>query len=288
MSIPVSFDVQELVGSPTWSIGVEGTPRGERKFLCNWSDAGSLAGLLLGGGITTQTPAVFPHINGLFCATVSIEPFSGEEQPSTGGAITDLDANDTSYTKVVLTASYAVVSATNNDSPNAPPGTTLNISSSISAEMMTTPGRSWNWFGIAAVPDDDVPPAILIMADDIAMRWSRVPESLAPTNAIRELRGRVNNGTFMGYGAEQVLFSGAVIDRDFQFNTQNQPFVKIEYHFKAVAKPSTKTAGLNLGWNHFWSPEDLAGEHWLKLETQDVPPKNAYQTGNLDQLFVLV
>jgi hypothetical protein len=189
------------------------------------------------------------------------------------------------YPYALVTAHYRTLYDRDNqprdDLPAVPEGTILTYSGDLGAEYLTVPGRVWHWDAPPANPQvpDDIQPALLLPSGAYRLTWRRVP--LPPWSAIRQLRGKVNASTFVGAGAETVLFLGARATREFQFLDEGG-FWRMEYSFLESTK--TLSGGAQAGWNHFYKETAAGGEHWVRILDADGNPP--YRTGDFSQLFL--
>ena len=277
---------QELDGSPKYRIAQSGTTA-TRRFLVAWPLWQAFARELLGtyqviGGAFSFTAPSHLLLGNLIVSELAVDPWP--EEKITSGDLLSLASSPNDYEYAMVTAGYRTIHDQNNlsrpDLPAVPDGTLLTYSADLGAEYVTVPGRVWNW---DAAPDDprvpdDVNPGLLIPQGTYQLTWHRV--ALPPWEAIRQLRGKVNQAEFVGAPPGTVLFLGARASREFQF-VENGGFWRIEYAFLENTKELS--SGEQAGWNHFYKESAVDGEHWVAIEDQDGNPP--YRAGDLNALF---
>ena len=282
----MSVAIEELDGSPRFRIAESGTTA-VRRLLVAWNQWQALARELVGtyrvvgGGFSFVAPS---HVllNNLIVSELAVDPWP--EEKITSGALTSIASSPNDYPHAVVTATYRTIYDANNqprdDLPSVPAGTILTYSADLGAEYMTVPGRVWRWVDPPDNPKvpEDVNPGLLIPSGAYQLTWRRVPRP--PWNKIRELRGKVNSGTFVGAPAGTVLFLGARATREFQF-LEEGGFWRIEYSFLECTKELT--TGAKVGWNYFYKELKVGSEHWVRIEDQDGGAP--YRQGDLTQLF---
>ena len=82
----------------------------------------------------------------------------------------------------------------------------------------------------------------------------------------------VNDGEFMGFPDNNVLFLGAKLSRDFQ--VIDSGLWRVDYMFEVRSHKATSTdpalENNYYGWNRFYSRKsDSDGEHWLIIADED-------------------
>lgn len=236
----------------------------------------------VGGQFVFTPPAPFPAVPQAFVTDVEVAPFP-PDRPD-GSAVQTLAGGTNAYPFAVVTATYRIQFDDNNQSrddlPQVPEGTFLTYRGDLGSEYTSIPGRVWNW-KVAGDPKlpADVNPGLLVPTEDFTLTWHRVPRP--PWDAIRDLRGTLNDATFLNHAAGTVLFLGARTERDFQL--QDTGLWRLEYQFKVREVPSTASPAVRYGWNRFYREEAVGGEHWLEIEDADGNPP--YVSGNFHQLF---
>jgi hypothetical protein len=282
--MPIPFE--ELDGSPRFRIGESGTTA-VRRFLVAWPHwqafARELVGTyqIVGPGFAFVAPSHVLLAN-LIVADLTVDPWP--EEKITSGPLFGLASSPNDYPHALVTAYYRTIYDQNNrprpDLPDVPTGTILTYAADLGAEYLSVPGRAWNW---VAPPDDpklpeDVSPGLLVPSGAYHLTWRRVPAP--PWEAIRRLRGQVNDADFVGSPAGTVLFLGARATREFQFLEQGG-FWRLEYSF--LESTRQRDDGSLVGWNYFYKETAADGEHWVAIEDQDGNPP--YRAGDFSELF---
>jgi len=279
---PGGITFQELEDSPRIKIKLNATTA-TRKFLVAWDDWKDFAIELLGsytvtGTTTNITPPIeFPGVDNLIPIDVDVSPFMPDSP--TGTVSVTLDGQHNEYAAgAVVTVSYET--RFNTTSPvTAPNGTWVTLEGDLGAEMMTVPGRMFQWTGTSTNLPDDANPGILVPTGQFSLTWHKV--LFPPWSTIRSLRGKVNSSSFLGAAAETVLFLGASYRRQFQV-TNDSGHWEVVYRFAESSKQLA--SGSVGGWNHFWKEVAASGEHWVKIDAAD-NGELPYKTGDLSTLF---
>lgn len=283
----MSVAYEELEGSPRLRINDAGVTAA-RSFRVAWSDWPAFARSLIGhyqliaGALHYVAPLPFPGLLNLIADEVAIEPFdarnpNGDPLQTLGGAANSYAAG------ARVTATYRTLRDHDNrsrdDLPSVPEGTILRFRGEVAAEYYATPGRVWSW-DIAGAPKvpEDVMPGILLPSGGYELIWQRV--AYPPWNAIRSLRGKVNQSTFLGSPAGTVLFTGARATREFQF-LEDGGLWRLEYQFLEQTKELN--SGAKVGWNYFYREQASGGEHWLRIK--DATGDSPYLPGDFTELF---
>ncbi len=259
-----------------------------RRFKIDWADR--FAFLLelyggyrvVGGTFVFTPPATFPGVPQALVTQVEIEPFPPDRPDGSG--VVSLGSATNAYDAALVTAIYEIPFDLGNDArpdlPEVPNGTYLTYRADLGAEMTTTPGRTWRWNigGLPALEGDRFPGRI-VPTEDFTLTWYRVPRP--PWSAMSDLRGKVNDATFVSHAPGTVLFMGARTRRDFQ--VLDSGLWRLEYQFKVREVKSTANAQTLYGWNRFYREQADGGEHWLEIvdESGNLP----YPSGDLNQLF---
>lgn len=283
----MSIAYEELEGSPRLRINDAGVTA-VRTFRVAWNDWPAFARLLIGqyqliGGTLHYVPALpFPGLLNLITQELAIEPF--DPRNPEGNATPTLDGAANAYSGGArVIATYRTLQDHDNrsrsDLPEVPEGTILRFRSELAAEYYSTPGRVWSW-DIAGAPKvpDDVLPGILLPSGGYELVWQRVP--YPPWDAMRALRGKVNQSTFLGSPTGTVLFTGARATREFQFLEEGGLW-RIEYQFLEQTKELN--SGAKVGWNYFYREQASGGEHWLRIK--DASGDAPYLAGDFSTLF---
>lgn len=285
----LSIPFEELAGSPALSINQQ-TTTAVRTFRVAWDDWPAFARLLVGRyrrvGCSHEfvPPLPFPGDPNLIVSDIDIEPFDAEGPDGSDVATLTSGTNRYPAAGAKVTAVYESLFDADNrprdDLPGVPTGTYLTYEADLGFEQFSTPSRRWRW---NAPPDypalaADVEPSLLLPTGDFRLTWHRV--AVPPWTAIRNLRGHVNSGTFVGAAAGTVMFLGAKIRREFRF-AEGGGFWRIEYQFAERAIPLN--GGGVAGWNHYFREQAISGEHWLPIiNASNQPP---YPNGDLGALF---
>lgn len=280
---------EELEGSPRVQISSQGTTA-TRVFRVAWADWQSFARLLVGTyrliGLTPQfiAPIQFPGFPNLIVTDVQVEPFDARAPdgnvPITLGALTNRYSAGGAKVTAVYRTLFDGQSDGRSDLPQVPRGTYLTFTADLSAEYVTSPGRTWYWNVAGAdLLAEDMQPGRWLPAGSFQLAWQRVP--LPPWEAIRRTRGKVNRATFLSSPPGTVLFQGARVAREFQFLPSGGLW-RLEYHFAESLK--TLSDGVTqVGWNYFFRPKPAAGEQWVELHDERGNPP--YEDADFDALF---
>lgn len=285
--MPIPFE--ELAGSPRIRIA-EGRFTATREFKIAWGDSVSFAVELLGGyqnvggSFVFSEPAIFPGVPQAVCRDVEFDPFPLDKIATNASAA--LVGNTNLPPFALVTARYTIPANNNRrqrrkHQPDVPPGTFLTYSGELSAEYCTVPARTFRWSADDSPLADDFGASLLIPTEEIVLMWERVPYELAPWDAIRDARGKLNDAPFFNHAAGTVLFLGAETAFEHQFG--GDVLVRLTYRFKVREVQSTASATTLLGWNHFYRDEAVAGEHWLELVDHDA--NSPYASVDLMTLF---
>ncbi len=287
MTIPF----EELEDSPRIQVQQQGTTAW-RRFRVAWSDWQPFARLLVGtyrvtaGRVRFVPPLPFPGIANLLVDELEVEPLDGSSPNGTAIGTAKQGTNAYPDGGALVTATYRTLFDQDNQSrvklPKVPGGTILTYQAELGVEYLSTPGRVWRWQGAPAprVLAEDQFPGVLIPQGNFQLSWQRVP--LPPWDAIRALRGKVNQLEFVGAPAGTVMFLGAKATRQFQF-IERGGFWKLEYVFAENTRHLA--AGGEVGWNYFYREQPVAGEHWLPIE--DASGRPPYASADFAPLFQL-
>lgn len=278
---------EELEGSPRLHIDHAGT-RAVRLFRVAWTDWQDFSRELLGTyrrvgcAYRFEPPLSFPGLSDVVVTNLAVEPFDGGNPE--GSAIRSITSGTNAYpvagAKITVTYESLLSSTARSGLPSVPDGTYLTYQADLGADFLSVPGRIWKW---EAPPDDpklppDINPGLLLPTDTYRITWHRVA---APNwEAIRSLRGKTNDVTFMGAAAGTVLFLGARVSRQFQFGGDDG-FWQVEYSF--AEKSIELSGGGKAGWNHFYKEEAVGGENWVEIK--DGSGNKPYKSGSLASLF---
>lgn len=281
----ISFE--ELENSPRIHISTAGMTA-TRVFLVAWADwinfAHEVIGTyrIVGGTAVAIKPIPFPQQPNLIADEIAVEPFL-PDNPDGSTAITlgsNLNAYTSGGTRITVTyrTRFDETNLPRSDLPSVPNATYLTYQADLGAEVITIPGRMFEWADGTKIPDD-VNAGIVVPTGTYTLTWHRVLQP--PWTVIRAMRGRVNASTFLGAPAETVLFLGASIIREFQLISDGG-FWRVEYRFAENTKELA--SGTKVGWNHFWRENVAGGEHWATVTAHDNSEK-IYKTGDFTTLF---
>lgn len=271
-------DYEELEDSPTFSLTGQ-RPSAKRIFLVDWSDWQEAVAQIYGsyqyiaGQATHTPPETFPGMPWLVAQDIQVEPFD-PKSPDGAGA-----PNTYNMGGAKLTVTYSPIEGDGStggshpDMPEVDNGTYLTYSADIGAKMLSVPGRTFLWSGLTGADrrlPDDQPMGKLIPTEQFTLSWQRVPRP--PFSQIRAKRGMVNDGEFMGFPDNNVLFLGAKLSRDFQ--VIDSGLWRVDYMFEVRSHKATSTdpalENNYYGWNRFYSRKsDSDGEHWLIIADED-------------------
>ena len=277
---------EELDGSPRYRV-VPGGTTATRRFKVAWSYWQAFARELLGsyrlvaGAFSFVLPShvLLPN---LVVSDLAVDPWPEEKIVSGSQLSLASSAND--YDFAIVTANYRTLYDVNNrprdDLPEVPDGTILTYSGELASELLPTPGRTWRWKVDSAPLAEDLFPGLVIPNGQHTLHWQRV--ALPPWSTIRRLRGRVNDGAFLGAAAGTVLFLGARVTREFQF-LEEGGFWSVEYTFAEKSARSMADPDAARGWNYLYRDTAASAEHWLEIE--DADGNGPYAAGDFDTLF---
>lgn len=284
----MSISFEELEGSPTINITQQGTTA-LRLFRVAWDDWPAMVRELIGhyelvgSQARFSAPLEFPGVGNLVVAEISVEPFDPGNPEGSELASLSAGANRYPAAGARIAATYRTLFdstlAARSDLPAVPAGTYLTYDGQLSAEFQAVAGRTWHWTAAGNPPlAPDQNPALLVPSGSFHLSWLRV--ALPPWQKIRELRGRVNNATFVGAPAGTVMFLGATVDRQFPFSPSGG-FWSVTYSFaeKAIALSGGGTAG----WNHQYKETPVSGQHWIAIA--DDSGNAPYPQADFSQLF---
>lgn len=265
----------ELEDSPRIRVR-SGEFEGVRRFLIDWQDWPLFLAELLGGvsvsegDLVVGTPAIFPGAAAAVVEDVDVRPLP-DEAPLATDPLT-LSSQTAVYQKAEVTVVYRMLDGnaggSRGDLPSVVAGTHLTYESRLAAEQVPVAARSWKWQGSSVSVPEDLCPRLLVAAEDIVLNWQRVPRP--PWDAMRDLRGRINDATFLNYPAGQVLFVGARSRSELRFGSD--PLWRVEYRFQARSE----------AWNKQYRD---APAGWQGIEDGDGNP--LYETGDFSQLFTM-
>jgi hypothetical protein len=276
----------EIDDSPRLKVTPEGV-MGTRKFLIAWSDRTAFCLALLGGyratgGLFDFTPASqLPEFPQCVCSEVEIVPW-----PLKPSGSPSLSAGLADHEQALVTATYRVVedprtNKPHRDAPTVPAGTFLTWTARSRDESLSVPGMTWKWEGTAEAAPVDMGVRVLLPTTEHRLVWSKVPKP--PWTAIRELRGKVNSGLFLGAAAETVLFAG--YESRVVYQIDGNRIYTLTYTFVERTVQSTASPGTIFGWNHFYRKAAVANEHWQRLVANDGTATPPFLSADFSPLF---
>jgi hypothetical protein len=285
----VAIGFEELEGSPVVRMSARGVVA-VREFRCAWNDWQALARLLVGefelvgSAARFSAPLAFPGVENLVVSEIAVEPFDGGAPE--GDAVSTLGSGTNGYSlagaRVTATyrTSFDAAHGARGDLPAVPEGTMLLYDAELGTETQSVPARTWHW---VAPPDNpplfvDQSPNLLVPTGTFRLTWQRVP--LPPWDAIRELRGMVNDAAFVGGPAGTVLFLGARVERQFPFSPSGGLW-EIAYTF--AERTVSLGGGGSVGWNYQYKETPVSGEHWVAIADDSGNPP--YRGGDFSRLF---
>ncbi len=234
---------------------------------------------IVGGQFVFTSPAIYPSVPQALVTEIQFEPFPPDRPDGSG--VTTLSSATNAYPFAVVTVTYRIrFGESRGDLPGVPNGTFLTFDADLGLESHHTPGRVWVWSAMTSDPvPGDINPGILIPAEEFTLTWHRVPRP--PWDAIRDLRGKVNDSAFLNHLSGAVLFTGARTARDFQIIDTG--LWRLAYQFRVKEVESTAAAGVLGGWNRHYREQAISAEHWLEIEDDD--GNHPYRSGDFSQLF---
>jgi hypothetical protein len=278
---------QEFASSPTYKVGT-GHAGCQRELYIEGQNLGFVIQQYFGNPATQIGPTSHPEIPNMFPVSWSAQPIAKEKTKIVTGALsTASDINVHDYTRFTidyeLFPDWTVLAQTNTGAPAPSNGTLLNYRRHGSTEFLCIPGRHWKWVTSPNDPlPDDVNPGIKIGRIGLEFSWSYVTNP--PYATINSAIGCINQNTFMGYPAGQVLFS----DWSEQLTWQilgGTPFYTLTYHMLVKQSQGTVNTGMQYGWNYFYRRDPAGGDdNWqqIKSDTTGAPPYASY---DISQLF---
>lgn len=228
----------EISGSNSSTHGIGSGNQATRILIVPWANRLAEAEALLG--------AAHPDIPLCWCKSVRIEPFPDE------AAFPYLNAK--------ITAEYATDFSLQPwpfPKPSLRANTSLSIASvQIAGEFLRIPARSSRWadnrqgYPEGPLPEDDSPAGRLFVAKaEITLQWDYV--DVPPFAIWNDLRGKVNQTTFLGCEPETLLFSG------YELAPSTKASVISPWTWRLMPKFLYRAikVGTNVyGWNHEYRP----------------------------------
>jgi len=281
---------QELAGSPRFVLDENGIFTARREFHVAWSDWRTLVDDLRGvvrrvdtKGYLVSAQANFPDFPALEVSRIEVEPFDPEHPDGTAplAAVSQgLNTYHASGARVRVEYKASDLSD-ESDKPKHQNGTFLSWQREIGVDVLSVPGRYWRWTGGPTTDlEDDLPLGIRIPVATHSLTWTNLARP--PEQAIRRLRGAVNNVTFLGAPAGCVLFVGARITNQFQLDGSTRH--RLEYTFSEKTVPKISDPSTVVGHNHFYYGPGNGGEHWFEIINKTTSAR-VYPSADLSQLF---
>lgn len=263
-----SVAFNELVGVPRLSrrITANRKKRGEvRHGIIRWQDIDLL--LLECLPAPPSLPGVHPRVGYLFVESVDIVPWP---------------PNPSNYTFNNTIVDYAEAIATIRYAPLPYDSSTLiTRKSTYSSEVQLMPASGMKWQDTDdPVKSSDTQSGKVIPMVDHTFEFHRVPPNREGTldNTVRDMVGMVNNSTYSGIPAENLLFKGA--SKTWTIDSQGQQTFTYGMQFK---ERSLKIGNNDYGWNHFFRNED---GKYARLLTKEGNLTYA-KTDNFSNLFII-
>lgn len=232
-------------------------------------------GAIANGNILLITqPSKFPGKEHLWLHKIKVKPFHDCMDT------VDVDGLPTDPAGAELTLTYQTPQFESNDGnrpdlPDTPEETYLTVTRNMSLEFVSEESQGLYWqagldggkpFRLGGDSGHELPVDANISSHiaiaDIQITWHRVKNP--PWNAIKALQGTVNNESFMGYSAQQVLFTGC--SSQVQYQTDGSQLYQLTYQFNARVPKFKQYDGITPiagtsdflpakivegGWNHF-------------------------------------
>lgn len=254
-----------------------------------------------GSGVVQGAAQTFPGKPWLILDDVGYEPHGDEASGGIdyfGNAIDDLDdfgvmqpRNGYKFTLSYSTPTFdqgTLADPGNQDLPPLPTDTFLTVKVDLGMDILATDKSGFEWdrpgSGGVATLGVRTEVAAFVPTETLTLTWHRVP--FPPWTYIRQLRGMLNNDTFLGHQAQSVMYLGLSGQREFQVNGTRQ--WQIDYRFGIKEVPYTDPSdGLTYyaGWNEFRRKDPAANDpEWQQIiSKQNGYP--LYNTANLNLLF---
>lgn len=145
----------------------------------------------------------------------------------------------------------------------------------VSAEFLTVEKVDLAWDNDDPVTTDGVTFGKIIPQISHSIDCQRVDAASVPYAAVRDLIGKVNDGTFEGAADETLLFTGAEISFK---NVRGEQIYSLGYKFdERIVKQGTD----QVGWNYFFRPDTGT---WQKIKTVNGNHR-IYPKGSFSALF---
>lgn len=264
----MSFD--EASGSPKEELSESSGNKATRQFLIPWENRLAFAQAMVGTGYPN-----FPQSRVISCG---LQPWQGEDMPPSG-TVVDPSVQTAGYPGrlALLTFAYGP-DFTKKTWPTDMPkpanirfGTELRFRVSGSAQFLVLPFGGCKWADNSADLTENDNSRILIPIREIELQWDFVDNP--PLNALDDLMGSVNSGSFMGCEAETLLFENYSVEETFRASPINPHTNRVTIQMRR----RRIVVGSNVyGWNHDYR-ENPSG--WAKvLFKSDNAPRYALKS----------
>ena len=258
----------ELQGSARWSIEAGQRITVEREYVRPWAGHATW--------VASQIGTIDPLIPWCRCRQARVEPLG------------PISAQPATYTHAKITLVFVAENQSStpdwptNNAPTFPANAQVQVQVRGGGDFMLYPARDMRWSDNAtANPAQPIPSEdsnvgrIIVPTQD----WTITVSNLISVNLpnLREKLGHVNNGAFMGYPSECLLFES--FDIDWQWSLDNgQPKVtwSVTWHLKAREIQEGQNS---YGWNH----EYRGADGWKRVVMAN--GQDRYPVANFDTLF---
>lgn len=296
--MPLPLGAEELAGSPTIDIGIDGSTGVRRFYLPNYDDFNEFIGMIIGSyaevsdEVIAIPPIPFPNSPLMIPTRCNVVPFGDENSAYSSNDTGDLSLQEMSYHNgAIVTVTYETKLDDGSGSsglPEVPDGTYLELEGDIGQQVIELTGRkAWYRFDSDKPIEKDYRLSMVMPTEDFTLTWNYVTRP--PWAAIRSARGKVNDAAWLSpaggtpyFGAQQVLFKGCNYNRQFQIATGGRGFWRLVYHFSAQSK--YQRDGTPVGWNHVLYSDGTTTdwEEATLIKGVDSPP---YLGTSFDDLF---
>ena len=283
---------EEFARSPRIDFG----PNGKRAFrhvLVDWPDVDDMTKELLGDGFDLggQRRAKYPGDDKLIVATVRVENHNAVPDAATHTNI-QTDINEYSTGKAEIKVNYQWLTT----KPNTPepvtiePNTFLTYRTDRGGEYITQPDHAFFWEGSVDTPvPEKAFPTLRITLREHHLTWHRVTRP--PWTAMSKASGSVNQGAFMGFPAQTLLFDGEVAEAEYVIvpdTGEIQEAMSLSYVFLERSLKLNDEGDIG-GWNHQFRAEPTDDPAWdrLKHDTGGAGPIGSYAYHLTDQFPAL-
>lgn len=306
---------EELSDSPR-VVFATGDHQMVRRFKVAWADLNNFVHYISTGG-TGDSPTAYPAFANARVREVSAEPFGGQDVPPDQQVILNPLTAVNTYSEgtrrgALVTVTYGLLPYDREwpatmPRPEIPEGTYLRISTRMSGQFLTFPGRSGTWSGdtleasvysqipssSGATPSSSGTPgtyrstenAILIPTKDIRIEWYGLTEPL--TSRLDLYIGRVNSAPILGCPPSTLLYEGWELEEDFKIDPLHPFAWKVVLLFRQRIKSlgyDTDGDPVWVTWNHDYRPsKDGSSGGWSYVLLSSGQPR--YPLGDLSEVF---